>query len=336
MKLEEAINQVKPASREAAEAARKRWDSIAKPLNGLGVLEEDIVRIAAAQGRAEVSLEKKAIAVMCADNGIVTEGVTQTGQEVTSIVAGNMGTGQSCVCLMAACAGAQVIPVDVGMAGEEELPGVLNRRVAAGTRNFRKEPAMTREQARLALEAGIWTAELFSKRGIRLAGSGEMGIGNTTTSSAVASVMLGLPPEEVTGRGAGLDTAGYQRKVQVIRDGIRLHRPDPKDPVDVLSKVGGFDLGGLAGFYIGCAALRIPVVLDGLICCSAALLAAGLCPQVKDYLLASHAPAEPGANPALKALGLKPAICAGRVWERELGQRHCSLCWIWRSGFTGP
>lgn len=173
MKLEEAINQVKPASREAAEAARKRWDSIAKPLNGLGVLEEDIVRIAAAQGRAEVSLEKKAIAVMCADNGIVTEGVTQTGQEVTSIVAGNMGTGQSCVCLMAACAGAQVIPVDVGMAGEENLPGVLNRRVAAGTRNFRKEPAMTREQARLALEAGIWTAELFSKRGIRLAGSGE-------------------------------------------------------------------------------------------------------------------------------------------------------------------
>ena len=311
MKLEEAINQVKPASRVAAEAARKRWDSIAKPLNGLGVLEEDIVRIAAAQGRAEVSLEKKAIAVMCADNGIVTEGVTQTGQEVTSIVAGNMGTGQSCVCLMAACAGAQVIPVDVGMAGEENLPGVLNRRVAAGTRNFRKEPAMTREQARLALEAGIWTAELFSKRGIRLAGSGEMGIGNTTTSSAVASVMLGLPPEEVTGRGAGLDTAGYQRKVQVIRDGIRLHRPDPKDPVDVLSKVGGFDLGGLAGFYIGCAALRIPVVLDGLICCSAALLAAGLCPQVKDYLLASHAPAEPGANPALKALGLKPAICAG-------------------------
>ena len=203
MKLEEAIKQVKPVSREAAEASRKRWDGIAKPLNGLGVLEEDISRIAAVQRSAEVSLEGKAIAVMCADNGIVEEGVTQTGQEVTSIVAGNMGTGQSCVCLMAACAGARVIPVDVGMAGEQNLPGVLDRRVAAGTRNFRKEPAMTREQAVQALEAGIWTAELFAEQGIRLAGSGEMGIGNTTTSSAVASVMLKLPPEEVTGRGAG-------------------------------------------------------------------------------------------------------------------------------------
>lgn len=167
----------------------------------------------------------------------------------------------------------------------------------------------------MALEAGIWTAELFSKRGIRLAGSGEMGIGNTTTSSAVASVMLGLPPEEVTGRGAGLDTAGYQRKVQVIRDGIRLHRPDPKDPVDVLSKVGGFDLGGLAGFYIGCAALRIPVVLDGLICCSAALLAAGLCPQVKDYLLASHARRSRG-EPGPKSVGLKACNLRGPVSGR--------------------
>ncbi len=311
MKLEEAIANVKPVCRKAAEESRRRWDSIAKPLNGLGVLEEDIVRIAAAQRTADVALKPRAIAVMCGDNGIVEEGVTQTGQDVTSIVAGHMGTGQSCVCLMASCADAHVIPVDVGMAGEGELPGVISRRVANGTKNFLKEPAMTREQTVAALETGIWTAELLKDKGVGLAGSGEMGIGNTTTSSAVISVLLDLPPERVTGRGAGLDTPGFQRKIHVIKEGIRLRRPDPRDPIDVLSKVGGFDLAGLAGFYIGCAALEIPVVLDGLICCSAALAAVGLAPDVKDYLLASHAPAEPGGNPALEALGLKPAISAG-------------------------
>ena len=269
------------------------------------------MRIAAVQRTPDVVLSPKALAVMCADNGIVEEGVTQTGQDVTAIVAGHMGTGQSCVCLMAAWAGAQVVPVDVGMAISQDLPGVLNRRIAQGTKNFLKEPAMTRGQAVQALEAGIWTARLFHEKKIRLAGCGEMGIGNTTTSSAVISVLLDLPPEQVTGRGAGLDTAGYERKVRAIGEGIRLRCPDPEDPLDVLSKVGGFDLGALAGFYIGCGVFQIPVVLDGLICCSAALLAAALCPEVKDYLLASHAPAEPGGNPALTALGLKPAISAG-------------------------
>ena len=311
MKLMEAVAQVKPVCRQAALEARARWDQIAKPLNGLGVLEEDLVRIAAAQRTPDVVLTPRALAVMCGDNGIVEEGVTQTGQDVTAIVAGHMGWGQSCVCLMASYAGAKVVPVDVGMALREELPGVINRKVAPGTKNFLKEPAMTREQAVEAMEAGIWTAERFREMGIRLAGSGEMGIGNTTTSSAVISVLLNLPPEKVTGRGAGLDTPGYQRKVCAVREGIRLRQPDPADPLDVLSKVGGFDIGGLAGFYIGCGALEIPVILDGLICCSAALLAVKLCPQLGDYLLASHAPAEPGGNPALTALGLKPAISAG-------------------------
>lgn len=311
MKFEEAVGMIREADADSRKAALKRWDRVAKPLNSLGVLEEDIVRIAGASGTAAVSIARKSIVVMCGDNGVVEEGVTQTGQEVTAIVAGNMAKGCSCVCLMAGQAGAEVIPVDVGMACQEEIPGVLPRKVARGTRNFLKQPAMSRSQAIKALEVGIEAAGILKDKGVGLAGSGEMGIGNTTTSSAVLAVLLGREPEAVTGRGAGLTTEGYRRKVQVIREGIGLHRPDAGDPVDVLSKVGGFDLAALTGFYIGCAALRIPVVLDGLITGAAALAAVGICPHVSGYLLASHVSAEPAGEMVLDALGLKPAIRAG-------------------------
>lgn len=170
---------------------------------------------------------------------------------------------------------------------------------------------MSRGQVIVALEAGIEAALNLKAQGYGLAGSGEMGIGNTTTSSAVLSVLLDQEPERVTGRGAGLATEGYKRKIKVIREGIELHRPNPKDPLDVISKVGGFDLAALAGFYIGCASVRLPVVLDGLITGAAALAAVGICPQVRDYLLASHVSAEPAGKMVLEALGLKPAIQAG-------------------------
>lgn len=311
MKLMEAVGKVRPADEAVRREALKRWDRVAKPLNSLGVLEEDIVRIAAASGRTSVSLGRKAIVVMCGDNGVVKEGVTQTGQEVTAIVAENMARGNSCVCLMAAQAGADVIPVDVGMVREEEIPGVLNRKVALGTRDFLEEPAMTREEAVKAMEAGIGMAVRLKAEGYDLAGSGEMGIGNTTTSSAVLSVLLKAEPELVTGRGAGLSSEGLSRKVEVIREGIRIHAPRREDPVDVLAKVGGFDLAALAGFYIGCAACRLPVALDGLITGAAALAAVGICPAAGDYLLASHISAEPAGAMVLKALGLRPTIDAG-------------------------
>lgn len=311
MSFEETLKNVDEADRSAIKQALGRWDRIAKPLNSLGVLEEDIVRIAGASGSAEISIKKKAIVVMCADNGVVEEGVTQTGKEVTAIVAGNMARGCSCVCLMAGQAGADVIPIDVGMDCREAIPGVLQRKTAMGTKNFRREPAMSRGQVIFALEAGIEAALNLKAQGYGLAGSGEMGIGNTTTSSAVLSVLLDQEPERVTGRGAGLATEGYKRKIKVIREGIELHRPNPKDPLDVISKVGGFDLAALMGFYIGCASVRLPVVLDGLITGAAALAAVGICPQVRDYLLASHVSAEPAGKMVLEALGLKPAIQAG-------------------------
>lgn len=311
MTLWEAIKGVRPVCEDVRRQALEHWDRVAKPLGSLGVLEEDIVRIAAASRRPDVSLKRKAIVVMCGDNGIVKEGVTQTGQEVTAIVAGNMARGDSCVCIMAGLAGADVIPVDVGMACREEIPGVHNHKVARGTRDFLEGPAMTREETVMAMEAGIRMALWLKDQGYELAGSGEMGIGNTTTSSAVLSVLLDADAELVTGRGAGLSAEGCSRKIQVIREGIRIHAPRREDPVDVLSKVGGFDLAALTGFYVGCAACGLPVVLDGLITGAAALAAAGLCPLVREYLLASHVSAEPAGRMVLKALGLTPAIDAG-------------------------
>ena len=201
MTLKEAMNSIKPARQALRQQAKQRWDQVAKPLGSLGVLEEDIIRIAAASGSLAVSLRPRAIVVMCGDNGVVKEGVTQTGQEVTAIVAGNMARGNSCVCLMARQAGADVIPVDVGMACRDAVPGVVNRKVAYGTKDFLEEPAMTREETVKAMEAGADMAVELKERGYVLAGSGEMGIGNTTTSSALLSVLLNMDPELVTGRG---------------------------------------------------------------------------------------------------------------------------------------
>ena len=309
--LEMVLMGIKPIDEEAVKAAKAHWDRVAKPLNSLGVLEEDICRIAGVKQREEFSLDKKCIVVMCADNGIVEEGVTQTGQEVTAVVAQNMAARRSCVCLMAACAGAEVLPVDVGIAADMAGTGIMDRKIAWGTRNFLKEPAMTREETVKALEAGMEAAEILHERGYDLAGTGEMGIGNTTTSSAVISVLTGLNPEIVTGKGAGLDNAGLKRKIEVIKEGIRIHRLDPSDGIDVLSKVGGLDLAALTGFYLGCAYWRIPVVLDGLITGAAALAAVKICPAVSGYLLASHVSAEPAGQAVLSSLGLKAAIQAG-------------------------
>lgn len=311
MTLKEGMAAVRPGDSLAMKAARERWDRIAKPLNSLGLLEDQLVKIAGVKGDARFSIGAKYIAVMCGDNGIVEEGVTQTGQEVTAIVAGNMAKGISCVCRMAACAGARVFPVDAGINGKVEIPGLLPRKTGFGTKNFLKGPAMTREQAVQAMETGIEVAGILKEKGCELAGSGEMGIGNTTTASAVISVLLGCDPEEVTGKGAGLSKEGIRHKTEVIRQGIRLNRPDPEDGLDVLSKVGGFDLAALAGFYIGCGAYRIPVVLDGLITGAAALAAVKLCPAIKDCLLASHVSAEPAGARVLAALGLKAPIQGG-------------------------
>jgi len=309
--LYELIKEIKPADKAAMDAAQKRWDSIAKPLGSLGALEDAIVRIAGMTGTADVDISKRAVIAMCADNGVVAQGVTQTGQEVTAIVTENMGRAQSSVCRMAAIAGAEVIPVDIGVARPVEGERIVQRNIRRGTADFTEGAAMTREECEKAIMTGIEIVAAEVEKGVKLFATGEMGIGNTTTSSAVVSVLLEKDPAEVTGRGAGLSSAGLERKIAAIRRGIELNKPDRNDPIDVLSKVGGLDIAGLCGVFLGGAIYRVPVLIDGFISSAAALCAARLCPHAADYMLGSHASAEPAGEMVIEALGMKPFIYAG-------------------------
>lgn len=315
LELDEKLRKIQPPDEEAAYQARVRWNAVAKPLHSLGVLEEDIIKIAGMTGKPEVSLEKKALVIMCADNGIVEEGVTQTGQEVTAIVTQNFTTGNACSCIMAERAGADVFPVDIGVAGTLDNCGslypLLKKKIRPGTANFRKGPAMAREEAERAVLTGIHIVEELKKKGYGIIATGEMGIGNTTTSSAVASVLLEKEPVEMTGRGAGLSDKGLETKIQAIRDGILINHPDKNDGLDVLAKVGGLDIAGLAGVFLGGAICRLPIVIDGFISGAAALAAKAICPDCAGYMIASHVSSEPAGRLVLSALGLVPAISAG-------------------------
>ena len=248
--------------RAAMEKCQSRWLSIAKPLFGLGTLEDAVTQMAGMTGTADVSIDKKGLIVMCADNGVVEEGISQTDSSVTAVVTDNFSRGLTSACIMSRAAGVDVFPIDIGVAADTK---VYTDKIAYGTKNMLKEPAMTREEAEGSILAGIRAAKRLKKEGYQILLTGEMGIGNTTTSSAVASVLLGEDPERLSGRGAGLSDAGLQRKREVIRRAIGLWKPDPADPVDVLAKVGGFDIGGLAGVFLGGAMGRLPVVMGGFI-----------------------------------------------------------------------
>ncbi len=312
MTLNEAIEKIKPASEKACAAARARWDSIAKPLGSLGLLEDTVCRIAAARGTSDLSVPKKCVVVMCADNGVIEEGVTQTGQEVTAVVTENMSSGNTSVCMMAKVAGADVIPVDIGVYREVTGDRILRRCVRrGGTRNMAKEPAMTRREAVEAIEVGINIANDLFKTGYGLIATGEMGIGNTTSSSAVTAVLLNKRPSDVTGRGSGLSGDGLIRKIRAIEKAIEINKPDERDPIDVLAKVGGLDIAGLAGIFIGGALNKLPVLVDGFISGVSALVAVRICPAVRDYILASHISNEPAGNLIIDALGIQPFLDAG-------------------------
>ena len=309
MTLEEILKQIRPLNKEAMESAGKRWDSIAKPLHSLGKMEDLVIQIAGIQETPDISVKKRALVSMCADNGVVEEGVTQTGQEVTAIVAENFLSGDTSACVMCRQCGTDVFPVDVGMVVNTKVPTDL--KVAMGTKNMTKEPAMTREEAIKGLEAGIEMVRRLKEKGYTLLATGEMGIGNTTTSSAVAAVLLGKPVEDMTGRGAGLSGEGLVRKINAIKKAIALNSPDRSDAIDVLAKVGGLDIAGMAGVFIGGAALGMPVVMDGFISCVSALIAVKICPQVQDYIIASHVSKEPAAHLILKELDKEAIIHAG-------------------------
>lgn len=308
MTLEELKKEIKPLHEESMEQARAHWMQIAKPLFSLGKLEEAVVKMAGIKGTPDYELKKKALVIMCADNGIVEEGVTQTGQEVTAIVADNFTKSSTSVCAMSKVAGVDLFPVDIGMAVDVSSVTVREEKVVYGTRNFSKEPAMTREEVQKAVEIGIRKVKELRDKGYEIIATGEMGIGNTTTSSAVASVLLSVPVAEVTGRGAGLSSEGLQKKIAVIENAIEKYQPEKEDPVDVLSKVGGADIAGLSGVFLGGALYHIPIVIDGFISSVAALCAARMVPDARAYFLPSHVSKEPAGAMLLKALELSPLL----------------------------
>lgn len=310
MTLKETISSIQSVDTAAISAAYVRQASLAKPLGGLGRLEDAVCMLAGAQYTKDVNIAKRAVVVFCADNGVVRQGVSQSGSEITATVTENMAKGQTTVCIMAKHIGMDVIPVNIGVEKEISGKGLRQHCVRRGTHDFTEEPAMTRDECISAIEIGILIAEELAQSEYNLLATGEMGIGNTTTSAAVASVLLQVPPHDLTGRGAGLSDAGLKRKINAIERGITLHMPKQTDCIDIVSKVGGLDLAGMIGLYLGAAAARIPVVIDGFISIVAALCAVRMCPEVQGYLLASHIPAEPGGRRVLQALGMQAYIDA--------------------------
>ncbi len=307
MTLDEALRRIQPVDREIAAAVQARLDRLTKPLGSLGRLEETAVRYATITGEAKPNVPRGVVFTFAADHGVATEGVSAYPREVTPQMVLNFLRGGAGVNVLARHVGVEVRVVDIGVAYEfDALPGLIQKKVMMGTKNLLAEPAMTREQATEALQVGIDLATEAAREGIGLIGTGDMGIGNTTASAAITAVMTGRPAAEVTGRGTGIDEAVHAHKVTVIQQALERHRPKQADALDVLAKVGGLEIAGLAGLILGAATARVPVVLDGFIAGAAALIAAGLQPRCRDYVIASHRSVERGHQAILDQLGLKP------------------------------
>jgi len=295
--------------RSLMQQAQVRLDHLTKPLGSLGRLESLATQIVGITRDATPRLSQKAIITMAADHGVAHEGVSAYPQVVTQQMVANFLRGAAAINVLARHVGARVVVVDMGVAGElPPHPDLVSRKIGHGTGNITRGPAMTREQACAAIQAGCDLVEREIARGADIVGTGDMGIGNTTASSAITAAMTGAPVEAVTGRGTGLTDAARARKVQLIQRALELHRPDAADPLEVLAKVGGFEIAGIAGIILGAAQARRPVVIDGFISGAAALIAAGLQPRVKEYLIASHLSQEPGHRMVLEHLGLSPLL----------------------------
>ena len=307
--LSKTIANIRPLDAKSMAAAKARQDTLTKPTGSLGRLEELSIRIAGMQGKPLPQIKQKAVIVMAADHGVAARGTSAYPQEVTAEMVLNFLHGGAGINVISRQVGAGVIIVDMGVAKKlESNPGLISRRIAAGTQDMSKGPAMTVAQATRSLEAGIEIVSTEIKKGLDIVATGDMGIGNTTASAAICAVMTGKTAAEVTGRGTGLDNQQLQQKIMIINEAITLNKPDSSKPLEVLAKVGGFEIGGLAGVILGAASLRVPVIIDGFISGAAALIAAGLCPQCKDYMIAGHCSVEPGHKILLQHLGLKPLL----------------------------
>lgn len=306
--LQKTLDAIAPTDRAVMAAAQKEIDYCLKPPGSLGKLEDIARQVAGITGKIHNRISKKAIVVMMADNGVCSEGIAMYPQDITRIGADFVTSGRMGVNFLANYAGADIIAVDVGIQVDVDLPKVINRKVRYGTANFLEQPAMSRAEAVQAVEVGIEVTNAAIDQGYDLLGAGEIGIGNTTASSAVLYGFTGAHIDRVVGRGAGLTDQAFERKKEVVKQAVRLHRPDPDDALDVLSKVGSLDIAGMAGVYLACAARRVPVVTDGLISNVAALTAIRLKPEAVDYMIPSHISFEPGAKLLKEITGLEPML----------------------------
>lgn len=300
--LKETLKKIGDLNTEAMEKAKSRIDNLAKPQGSLGKLEDIAIQISGITGELFPNVDNKSIIVMASDNGVCEEGVAAAPQIVTKIQTINIARGITGVGALAAQVKSDLVTVNLGVMGELENENVINRKIKNGTDNMTKGPAMSREEAIKAIEIGIETANNEINKGINLLGTGEMGIGNTTSSTAILAVLGDLDPKEITGIGANLPLEKLENKINVIKRAIEINKPDKNDPIDVLAKVGGLDIAGMAGVMIAGAANKVPVVVDGYISTIAALIATNLEPKVREYLICSHSSKEKGAKKASEIL----------------------------------
>lgn len=308
MLLETTIKKISELQSEAMERARNHQKNLIKPYGSLGMLEEVAVKIAGITGEVSPNLEKKAVITCAGDHGVTKQGVSVAAQEVSKQMLIGMLNGGAAINVLSRHVGAEVICVDFGIVEQLDDPRLVVKRVAPATDDISQGPAMTREQARAAVEGGIETAIEAINKGKQLLATGDLGIGNTTPSSAILAAFTGFPVDLIIGKGTGIKHDAMQRKIRVVEQALSINKPDPRDGLDVLAKVGGFEIGGIAGVILGAAASRVPVVIDGFISCAGAMIARSLAPQSVDYMIASHLSEEPGHKIMLTWLGLKPML----------------------------
>ncbi len=295
--------------------AKERWDSIAKPVDSMGEFEDIICRIASVQGKREIDIAKKALIIMCSDNGVVEEGVSQTGSDVTYKVASLMGKRMSSVGIMTKDQAVDIFTYDVGIDSDDTPEGVINKKISKGTANFLKQKAMSEEECLGAITVGIDAVKECARNGYGMIATGEMGIGNTTTTTALLCALTGHDPAECTGRGAGLSDEGLKRKIEVIKEGLRIHAhpgkiTSPDEVFDILTSLGGLDIAALTGVFIGCAICHIPAVIDGVISAVAAFCAERFLPGCSRFMIGSHMGKENGVRIILNELSIKSVINA--------------------------
>ena len=303
---------------------KENWDSVSKPIDGLGDFEDLLCRLGSIQGTDKPRTKNRTALIFCADNGIIEEGVSQSGKDITLAVAKALGSGISSACHLGAYAGVRILPVDIGIDSDEKIEGVLDRKVARGTKNFLKESAMTEEETLQAIETGIALVKDLKEDGTDLISTGEMGIGNTTTSTACLAALLKENSDAITGRGAGLDDAGLNRKKAVIAKALETYdfgscKDEKERAFEILRTLGGLDIAALVGTFLGGAIHRVPIVIDGVISATAACLAEAILPGTADYMIPSHSGRESGTALALKHLGLKPYLAGNMALGEGTG-----------------